>query len=273
MIVKRNYYSEKEQVEDPKKKRKLANAAGVSLIGMGGALTGGSKLMKKVQKDLGGLSAKQIKEKFPKLTEKQIEKYMRTATKPETLKKAGRLGYASMAAGAATLGASLYNKKKKAKEKEFADKDYKGLSKNGAKELREVRNKLAEDLLKEREIGRYRSSYYVRSGALGNKYIDIGDENLKNLAKNGLTSESERLDTTRKLAQSRAELARNKILDRELSQSAKRQKLAEQLRRKKNLKIAGKTALGIGLASGLAVGAKKLYDKRRKAAKDDNTEK
>ena len=152
MIVKRNYYSEKEQVEDPKKKRKLAGAAGASLIGMGGALTGGSKLLKKVQKDVDGLSAKQIKEKFPKLTEKQIEKYMRTATKPENLKKAGRLGYASMAAGAATLGASLYNKKKKAKEKEFANKDYKGLSKNGAKELREVRNKLAEDLLKESNV-------------------------------------------------------------------------------------------------------------------------
>ena len=86
MIVKRNYYSEKEQVEDPKKKRKLAGAAGASLIGMGGALTGGSKLLKKVQKDVEGLSAKQIKEKFPKLTEKQIEKYMRTATKPENLK-------------------------------------------------------------------------------------------------------------------------------------------------------------------------------------------
>lgn len=114
MIIKRKYYSEKEQVEDPKKKRKLANAAGTSLIGMGGALTGGSKLMKKVQKDVEGLTAEQIKEKFPKLTEKQIKKYMRTATKPETLKKAGRLGYASMAAGAATLGASLYDKKRKA---------------------------------------------------------------------------------------------------------------------------------------------------------------
>lgn len=49
--------------------------------------------------------------------------------------------------------------------------------------------------------------------------------------------------------------------------------LAEQLRRKKNLKIAGKTALGVAGVAGLAVGAKKLYDKRRKAAKDDNTEK
>lgn len=201
MIVKRNYYSEKEQVEDPKKKRKLAGAAGASLIGMGGALTGGSKLLKKVQKDVEGLSAKQIKEKFPKLTEKQIEKYMRTATKPENLKKAGRLGYASMAAGAATLGASLYNKKKKAKEKEFAEKDYEGLSKSDAKALR------------------------------------------------------------------------RDILDRETKQASKRAMLANQLRRKKNLKIAGKTALGVAGTAALAVGAKKLYDKKRKSAEDDNTEK
>lgn len=239
MIVKRNYYSEKEQVEDPKKKRKLAGAAGASLIGMGGALTGGSKLLKKVQKDVEGLSAKQIKEKFPKLTEKQIEKYMRTATKPENLKKAGRLGYASMAAGTATLGASLYNKKKKAKEKEFADKDYKGLSKNGARELRDIRNKIAKDL----QVQRKRT---------------IGSKALENIIDN---------------ADYDAWDARCNILGRECLQSAKRRELADQLRRKKNLKIAGKTALGVAGVAGLAVGAKKLYDKRRKAAKDDNTEK
>lgn len=270
MIVKRNYYSEKEQVEDPKKKRKLAGAAGASLIGMGGALTGGSKLLKKVQKDVEGLSAKQIKEKFPKLTEKQIEKYMRTATKPENLKKAGRLGYASMAAGAATLGASLYNKKKKAKEKEFADKDYKGLSKNGAKELREVRNKLAEDLLKQKKEVNHRISEYERVNNVGQRF---GDETLRDLAKEGTAIESKTLDVARELAQSDAKALRRDILDRETKQASKRAMLANQLRRKKNLKIAGKTALGVAGVAGLAVGAKKLYDKKRKSAEDDNTEK
>lgn len=257
MIIKRKYYSEKEQTEDPKKKRKLAGAAGTSLIGMGGALTGGSKLLKKVQKDVEGLTAEQIKEKFPKLTEKQIKKYMRTATKPETLKKAGRLGYASMAAGAATLGASIYDKKKKAKEKEFTRADYKGLSKNGAKELREVRNNLADALWAQRnrlskDISDYRE--FIRVGQ------KEGNNTLKKSAQEALDAASEILDLSRKSAQNQAKTARDYLLDKEANN-------------KKNLKKAGKIGLGVAGTAALAVGGKKLYDKKRKAAKDDNTEK
>ena len=257
MIIKRKYYSEKEQVEDPKKKRKLANAAGASLISMGGALTGGSKFVEKVQKDLKGLSAKQIKEKFPKLTEKQIEKYMRTATKPEKLKKAGRLGYASMTAGVATLGASLYDKKRKAKEKEFAKKDYEGLSKNGARELRNTRNKLAEELLEQRSKLNKDISDYKKYYSVGQ---NLGNDVMKNRAQEGIDLASKISDISRKTIQNRAKTTRNYLLNKEAN-------------KKKSLKKAGKIGLGVAGTAALAVGAKKLYDKKRKAAEDDNTEK
>lgn len=124
------------------------------------------------------------------------------------------------------------------KLKKFAKEDYEGLSKNGAKELRGIRNKIAKDLRAQRKR-------------------TIGSKALENIRDN---------------ADYDAWDARVNILGRERIQAEKRKKLAEQLRRrKKNLKIAGKTALGVGLASGLAVGAKKLYDKKKKSKEFSET--
>lgn len=351
MIIKRKYYSEKEQVEDPKKRRKLANAAGASLIGMGGALTGGSKFVEKVQKDLKGLSAKQIKEKFPKLTEKQIEKYMRTVTKPEKLKKAGRLGYASMAAGAATLGASLYDKKrKKSKEKEFAEKDYKGLTNEGKFALKIKRNEIARQLRELRfqtkehfnniegkknlkfnhrfktsdgsafinasakikdpsnpgkALKAHADDIYYRSQAIADsaakaakdslddslyknpKYIDrdtnhqfrsshkakFSDGSTKDRASFVDLNAKKRLgeDTKKARAAVREELE-NQIETRQQRLDRLRKKLVQK-KLNKNLKRTGKIVGGLAGTAALAVGAKKLYDKKRKAAEDDNTEK
>lgn len=125
----------------------------------------------------------------------------------------------------------------KKKIKKFAEKDYEGLSKNGARELRDIRNKIAKDL----QVQRKRT---------------IGSKALENIIDN---------------ADYDAWDARCNILGRECLQSAKRRELANQLRRKKNLKIAGKTALGVGLASGLAYGAKKLYDKNKKSKEFSET--
>lgn len=123
------------------------------------------------------------------------------------------------------------------KLKKFAKEDYEGLSKNGAKELRGIRNKIAKDLRAQRKR-------------------TIGSKALENIRDN---------------ADYDAWDARVNILGRERIQAEKRKKLAEQLRRKKNLKIAGKTALGIGAATGLAYGAKKLYDKNKKSKEFSET--
>lgn len=123
------------------------------------------------------------------------------------------------------------------KLKKFAEKDYEGLSKNGARELRDIRNKIAKDL----QVQRKRT---------------IGSKALENIIDN---------------ADYDAWDARCNILGRERIQAEKRKKLAEQLRRKKNLKIAGKTALGVGVAGGLAYGAKKLYDKKKKSKEFSET--
>ena len=123
------------------------------------------------------------------------------------------------------------------KLKKFAERDYNGLSKNGAEELRKIRNKIAKDLRAQRK------------SAIGSKAL----ENIRDAADYNAWD------------------ARVNIIGRECTQAAKRKELAEQLRRKKNLKIAGKTALGVGLASGLAVGAKKLYDKNKKSKEFSET--
>lgn len=352
MIIKRKYYSEKEQTEDPKKKRKLANAAGASLIGMGGALTCGSKFVEKVQKDFKGLSAKQIKEKFPKMTDEQIKKYIRTSAKPETLKKAGRLGYATMAAGAATLGASIYdkNKKRKTKEKNFAERDYKGLTNEGKFALKIKRNEIARQL---RELRfqtkehfnniegkknlkfnhRFKTSdgsafinasakikdpsnpgkalkahvddIYYRSQAIADsaakaakdslddslyknpKYIDrdtnhqfrsshkakFSDGSTKDRASFVDLNAKKRLgeDTKKARAAVREELE-NQIETRQQRLDRLRKKLVQK-KLNKNLKRTGKIVGGLAATGLVAYGGKKLYDKKRKAAKDDNTEK
>lgn len=150
------------------------------------------------------------------------------------------------------------------KLKKFAEKDYKGLSKNGAKELREIRNKLAEGLRKERKTLKERKSIL-------DKAAKIGDKKLIDLSENVADLSSHNLENSRRTAAYKAWEAKAEILGKELIQAEKRKKLAEQLRRKKNLKIAGKTALGVGAVTGLAVGAKKLYDKNKKSKEFSET--
>lgn len=98
------------------------------------------------------------------------------------------------------------------------------------------------------------------------------DELLKREAK-GIPVKGYRQELLRKKAEIEREagLLSDTVVEKGAEQASKRQKLAEQLRRKKNLKIAGKTALGLGVAGGLAYGAKKLYDKKRKAKEFSET--
>ena len=97
------------------------------------------------------------------------------------------------------------------------------------------------------------------------------DELLKREAK-GIPVKGYRQELLRKKAEIMREAGIPEVVEKGAEQASKRrQELANQLRRKKNLKIAGKTALGVGLASGLAYGAKKLYDKNKKSKEFSET--
>lgn len=112
----------------------------------------------------------------------------------------------------------------KKKIKKFAEKDYKGLSKSGAKELREVRNKLADILGRRRKDSK---------------------EILKNSSKEGAALEAKYLDVAREVIQNSARKAKSDILGREV---------------KKNLEVANKNALG--LSAGLSSAIKKISRKK-----------
>ena len=102
MIILRKQYSTTDESdvakkeETDKKKTKLAKAAGISLMGMGGT-TAGKKL-------------------HPKLSDKSIKRYLDRLPTDKQVGSAKKTGSLAAVAGALTLGAALYNQKKSGKD-------------------------------------------------------------------------------------------------------------------------------------------------------------
>lgn len=110
------------------------------------------------------------------------------------------------------------------KIKKFAEKDYKGLSKDGAETLKVVRKKLADILVRRRKDSK---------------------EILKNSSKEGAALEAKYLDVAREVIQNSARKAKSDILGIEA---------------KKSLEVANKNALG--LSAGLSSAIKKISSKK-----------
>lgn len=138
-------------------------------------------------------------------------------------------------------------------QKEFARKDYEGLTEEAAEYLREKRNKLAEDLKTYRKTRNdlKKIPYYDKD------FKDIADDLLNERRINTLEGNRKRW------VREEAEEFDKRVRESKKS-IAKHQKVADSLRRKKYLKIGAKTAAGILAVAGAAYGAKKYMDSKKK---------
>lgn len=123
MIILRKQYSTTDESdvakkeETDKKKTKLAKAAGISLMGMGGTTAGLATLIGGAKKKYGKMTVEEIKKLHPKLSDKSIKRYLeRLPTDKQVVGSAKKAGSLAAVAGALTLGAALYNQKKSGKD-------------------------------------------------------------------------------------------------------------------------------------------------------------
>lgn len=121
MIILRKQYSTTDESDDKmletdKKKTKLAKAAGISLMGMGGTTAGLATLIGGAKKKYGKMTVEEIKKLHPKLSDKSIKKYLERLPTDKQVGSAKKTGSLAAVAGALTLGAALYNQKKSGKD-------------------------------------------------------------------------------------------------------------------------------------------------------------
>lgn len=122
MIILRKQYSATDESdvakkeETDKKKTKLAKAAGISLMGMGGTTAGLATMIGGAKKKYGKMTVEEIKKLHPKLSDKAIKKYLERLPTDKQVGSAKKTGSLAAVAGALTLGAALYNQKKSEKD-------------------------------------------------------------------------------------------------------------------------------------------------------------
>lgn len=184
--------------------------------------------------------------------------------------------------------------------KYFADRDYAGLGEGGREYLRARRNELAQNLLTARKLGNSTSSVYRYSGKEKfRKEAEQIDKDLKSWDRQTSRSARNKIKfavgdekfardwrNSRKAAYVKPEaVIKQPVVQPKVSyvkpesivkpkvvkevQNKGREELVKNLRAKKalgqNLKKAGYIGLGVAGAAGLAVGAKKLYDRNKQA--------
>ena len=163
--------------------------------------------------------------------------------------------------------------------KYFADRDYAGLGEGGREYLRAKRNELAQDLIGARKTGNPTSNVYGLAGKERfRKEAEYIDKDLKSIVPRVKKSAKDRIRwavgdekfardwNNRKASYVKPEsIVKPKVVKE--AQNKGREELVKTLRAKKalgrNLKKAGYVGLGVAGAAGLAVGAKKLYDRNK----------
>lgn len=164
--------------------------------------------------------------------------------------------------------------------KYFADRDYAGLGEGGREYLRSTRNELAQELLGARKRGESVTGVKSAVKEKFRKEAEQIDKDLKSLDRQATKSARNKIKfaaenekfardwNNRKAAYVKPEsVVKPKVVKG--VQNKGREELVKNLRAKKalgkSLKRAGYVGLGVAGAAGLAVGAKKLYDRNKQA--------